>query len=118
MIALVFFVLIVFDIAILPIAGQTVRDVDTDQVTTQSVIPWKSRIRGYREFVTKHSDLISYTLNLLLIGKTIQVYPMLVILIIVAEDGATLYAIEIHNIGCVAPFIPLKDHIEIRWFKE
>ena len=59
-----------FDIAILPIAGQTVRNVYIDQVTTQSVIPWKPRTRGYREFVTKHSDLISHALNLLLVGWT------------------------------------------------
>ena len=42
-------------------------------------------------------------------------YPVLVILIIVAVDGVSLYAIDIHNIiGCVA----LKDHIEIRGFKK
>ena len=41
-------------------------------------------------------------------------HPVLVILIIVAVDGVSLYAIDIHNIGRVA----LKDHIEIRGFKE
>ena len=64
--------------------------------------------------MTKHSDRISYTLNLFLVGRTRQVHPVLVILIIVAVDGVSLYAIDIHNIGCVA----LKDHIEIRGFKE